>query len=37
MIGRYKLNAPSDIRYLHNNYPKRAIKFFTAHGKRDDL
>ncbi|MFC0513001.1 UvrD-helicase domain-containing protein [Mucilaginibacter angelicae] len=32
MIGRYKLNAPRDMRYLHNQYPGLDIKFFTAHG-----
>ena len=32
MIGRYKLNAPRDMRYLQNQYPKLEIKFFTAHG-----
>lgn len=32
MIGRYKLNAPKDMRYLHNQYPGLDIKFITAHG-----
>jgi DNA helicase-4 len=32
MIGRYKLNAPKDMRYLHKQYPGLEIKFFTAHG-----
>jgi DNA helicase-4 len=32
MIGRYKLNAPMEMMYLKNQYPKLDIKFFTAHG-----
>ena len=32
MIGRYKVNAPKDMRNLHNQYPGLDIKFFTAHG-----
>jgi DNA helicase-4 len=31
LIGRYKVNAPNDIRYLNNQYPGLQIKFFTAH------
>jgi len=32
LIGRYKLNAPTEMRYLQNQYPRLDIKFFTAHG-----
>lgn len=32
LIGRYKLNAPGDMRHLRDQYPRLEIKFFTAHG-----